>query len=195
DLHELGEPNLAAPLTGSVTVNSFTGQSQTAILRDVAPAAGFAIRSDAPHLFFTAAGSLTELRRALEKQVTSSSGPVRIAITAANQAQMELKVTAAIRMIDEGKRVSLPGVHFGKHAVSGEVAFLYPGTGAAYPGMTEALAVAYPEVTASLRTRPGMERVSAFYADASESDPRLIGAAAMAFAAMLGTRVVRDYLG
>ncbi|MEO1225739.1 MAG: beta-ketoacyl synthase N-terminal-like domain-containing protein [Pseudomonadota bacterium] len=179
----------------SVTAASFTGQSQTLRLLDVTPSPGFGVKPDAAHLFFAAGETLSELRDALEERERSSKGRLRIAISASNRQQLETKITAAIRQIDAGKPVNVPGVHFGDRAQGGEVAFMYPGTAARYPGMAEDLALAFPEVIADFRRRSGVKRVARFYSEPMELAGNLAQAASMAFVGFLGTRILRDHLG
>ncbi len=187
--------HLAERQTASVTAASFTGQFQTLTLHDVAPVPGFGVKPDAGHLFFAAGETLSDLRKALDERACSSNGGVRIAISASNRQQLEKKIDAAIRQIDAGKPVKVPGVHFGDRAESGEVAFLYPGTASRYPGMAEDLALAFPEITADFRQRSGMKRVARFYSEPMESAGNLAQAASMAFVGFLGTRILSDHLG
>jgi len=188
-------PHLAGQAATAVTVASFTGQSQRLRLRDVAPAPGFGVKPDAAHLFFAAGETVADLRRALEDRAFSSTGSIRIAITAGNRQQLEKKIAAAIRQIDEGKPLAGPGVHFGDRVQTGEVAFMYPGMAARYPAMAEDLAVAYPETGARFLRLRGAQRVSRYYAEPLERSGKLAQSAAMAFVASLGTRILRDHLG
>ncbi|WP_448203901.1 SDR family NAD(P)-dependent oxidoreductase [Azospirillum sp. sgz302134] len=74
-------------------------------------------------------------------------GPLRLAVVAADAADLRQKLTAARDALD--KPAPLPGVFFSRDAVPGDVAFLFPGQGSQHPGMGGELALYRPEMRAA----------------------------------------------
>ena len=188
-------PDLAPREAATVSVTSFTGQAQAITLKDIRPWPGFGAVPDAPYIFFAAGDSASDIRDALSERRSSSTGKVRIAIVASSQRQMEKRIADAARLMDQGRPCMLPGVHVGDRVVEGDLAFVYPGTAACYPGAAEDLALAFPEVTAGLRRMPGIERVSQHFGESGTPLGDLTRTTVMVFVAMLGTRILRDHLG
>ena len=183
---------------GRITTVTFTGMEQTAILDDVARRPAFGLRPDAPCVFYAAAADLQGLRTALAGREPSCAGPVRIAITARDAAQMDDKIDGVLRLMDAQRPIAGPGIHYGDRPLGGTVALAYPGSAAAYAGMGKALCDAFPEIRSDLSRRHG-EDVGDLLAAVGERPQDAADYAARAAAttsmALLGTGVVRQQLG
>lgn len=181
----------------SVSNQSFTGQSQTVTLSNIGAAPGFGLEPDAPHMFFAAAEDIDGLKAALASRAQSADGKVRVSIVAPGREELERKIAVVIGLIEQGRPVVGPGVAFGDSAIEGEIAFVYPGSAAAYVGMGEASGVAFPEIISALEAThaPGLDRAIKFRNKPVTAADYLFEAAATTLVATLNTRILRDHLG
>lgn len=178
----------------SVTCQSFTGRRQSILLSNIAPKPSFGSKPHAPHLFFTAADSRAALAAKLANKIEGSDGDCRIAIVASDGRQLEEKVATAKQQLETGAEIAIPGVFFRDTKIDGEIAFLYPGSGVAYPGMAEDLASLYPDEYSILCQRDGAEHAIRFMSNAATTQDHVGDTAATTFVAALGTRVLRNHL-
>ena len=140
-----------------ITTQSFTGWCQSARLRsfDVQPAD---VRiPQAPLLTFAAADTAAELAEALRDGRQSTKGGMRIAITAGSAEQHARRLKRAIEELEAGRAPRGPGIAFGSGDFKGEVAFVFPGLGSAYPGVLRQSLAAFPEVRDRLDRVHGRE--------------------------------------
>ncbi len=182
----------------TVSVDTFTGMRQTTSLTDIAPGPEFGSRPDAPFLFYTAAEDVGGLREALLTGKNASHGAVRIAITASDRSALTRKIDGIVALIDAGEDPAGPGVHYVAESPNGTVAFVYPGSAAAYAGMARGLPAAFPEVGREIRRIYG-ESVEALLAAAVDGPQTVTQfadrAAATTSMAIFGTHLLRNHIG
>jgi acyl transferase domain-containing protein len=102
------------------------------------------------HIFSGAnrAGALEALRARRE----SNDGPARLVIVAGDAAELSARAEQAHRWLTAGGPPP-EGVAFREAPLAGELAFVFTGAAAAYPGMGRDLALAMPELVSALGAR------------------------------------------
>ena len=139
-----GRPSLG-PAEQLITTASGTG------VRVSAPAAPASVDGPGLHLF--GGDSRESLLTALSAGVEGGAGPCRAVLVASDPEELLARRERAGRVIEEGIPAG-PGVHVRLTPVSGEVAFVFAGAGAAYAGQGRELLRALPELTAVLLEHP-----------------------------------------
>ncbi|MCU0753542.1 MAG: 1-acyl-sn-glycerol-3-phosphate acyltransferase [Xanthomonadales bacterium] len=89
---------------------------------------------------------------ALDAGVTSARGPARIVVVAADAAELDNRRAQARRWLESGGPVP-DGVAFREAPITGQIAFVFAGAAAAYPGMGRELALALPKQVAAVGAR------------------------------------------
>jgi 3-hydroxymyristoyl/3-hydroxydecanoyl-(acyl carrier protein) dehydratase/malonyl CoA-acyl carrier protein transacylase/1-acyl-sn-glycerol-3-phosphate acyltransferase len=109
--------------------------------------------SDAPARLsiFSGANKAAALA-ALSAGRSSSEGPARIVLVAANETELKNRSAQARRWLENGGPVP-EGVAFREAPISGQTAFVFTGAAAAYPGMGRDLALALPKQVAAVAAR------------------------------------------
>ena len=100
----------------------------------------------APALFWGAAKTLEELAHAVREGRSGGRGKFRLALTATGGVQLDALRQAVAKQLERGDVPTGKGVYFGKGAATGDLAFVYTGSAAAYPRMGRGLFLAFPEV-------------------------------------------------
>lgn len=95
-----------------------------------------------------------ELDDALAQGRIGGEGPCRAVIVASSPAELEARIARARAHLREGTPTgpipASPGVHLRRRPIGGELALVFNGAGAAYPGMGEGLLDALPELRREL---------------------------------------------
>lgn len=100
-----------------------------------------------------AANSANELIEMLEADLESNHGAYRCAITCLqNQLSYHMKLAVEAIKKDPERIFFSRGVSYCNQSVDGKLAFVFPGSGAAYPGVAESVSRIYPELLASCST-------------------------------------------
>jgi acyl transferase domain-containing protein/3-hydroxymyristoyl/3-hydroxydecanoyl-(acyl carrier protein) dehydratase/1-acyl-sn-glycerol-3-phosphate acyltransferase len=125
-----------------------------------------------PELIRFAAANEAELDRALATGRLGGDGPCRAAIVASNPAELDARIARARRHLHDGTPTG-PGVFVRRRPIAGELAWVFNGAGAAYPGMGDALLDALPAIRRSLAEHsPGLAACyDAPWTDATEVEP------------------------
>lgn len=123
--------------------------------------------SSTPRLIFCAAADRQSLKTALsgawQSPPSEATGPLRLAIVAANEADWRRKRDRVLEILDSpAPTFSADGIHFREAPLSGELAFVFPGGASSYAGMGRTLLAAFPEISLHLldnapKTRPSLE--------------------------------------
>lgn len=132
-----------------VRVSALGSQRATVHLRQ-GDAGGPALPSQqrAPRIFSYGAADLAGLRAALAKGEQGGSGPCRlvhVAVDGAAHEQERARLIKALGAEQPAYRLSR-NAYFRNAPVSGELALVFPGAAAAYPGMGRELMLALPEL-------------------------------------------------
>ena len=99
-----------------------------------------------PHLETYAAATPEALAEAMNTGQQATSGRCRIALVAGGAAALSAKREAAMAALAAGDVPAGDGVHYGTGDPGGELAFVFTGAAAAYPGMGQGLFAAFPEL-------------------------------------------------
>ncbi len=102
-------------------------------------------------MFLFAGADRNEVLSALREDRRGSSGPARLAIVCAPSAY-EAKKVAAIHRLEQGGPTP-EGIFWRETPIDGDLAFVFTGAAAAYPGMGKELALAVPELAERLSKR------------------------------------------
>ena len=163
------------------------------------------IAAPPPVLAVFSAADLPALRAAVLAGRADPGGAVRLAVLAPDRAALAARSRDAAAALPStlppaALTTLAPGVHLG-HGAPGELAFVYPGAAAAYPGMGRALALAFPaERDALWRAVPGLSDMAGWIF-AAPGDPAGAPATPMhqlwgcSFLCQLHARILRDRLG
>lgn len=121
-----------------------------------------------PELVVFAAASEAELEQALASGRIGGQGPCRAVIVASHVAELEARIARARAHLSQGVPTG-PGVHVRRRPIGGELALVFNGAGAAYPGMGGALLDALPELRRELSSH-APELAASFFAPWPETD-------------------------
>ena len=99
-----------------------------------------------PVLECYAADTQAALIELIASNQQAASGKYRLAILASDPDDAENKRRAATAALQAGEQPTGPGIHFGAGEPDGELAFVFTGAAAAYPGMGQGLFAAFPEL-------------------------------------------------
>ncbi len=100
-----------------------------------------------------AAESRSDLLARLTRHEPGGSGSVRCSLVADSDTSLDRLRRAAIDQLERGETPSVPGVAFAEAPVTGELAFMFTGAAAAYPGAGRELLLAWPELGDALAAR------------------------------------------
>lgn len=98
-----------------------------------------------PRLHVYSGQDQAEVCAALEDGREGEAGPARLVIVSSDEAEYALRRQRARALLRDGTPPG-PGVHFRARPLEGELAFVFAGAGAAYPGMGAELLRALPEI-------------------------------------------------
>ena len=129
-----------------VRVSSFSGRKTTIDLASPRSPAHVISPVDAPACRFYAAESREALASAVDSDTQFFSGPVRLALIANTEGELDARRRHAISELAGGRAPLAPGLYFGEGDVEGDVAFCYTGAAAAYPGAARDLLMAFPRI-------------------------------------------------
>ncbi|MFO7562215.1 MAG: beta-ketoacyl synthase N-terminal-like domain-containing protein [Enhygromyxa sp.] len=112
-------------------------------------------RPGRPELIPFAAANEAELDAALAHGRIGGAGPCKAVVLASGPAALDERVARARRHLQSGSPRSNagPGVFVRRRPVAGQIAFVFNGAGAAYPGMGAELLAAIPSLGAAVRER------------------------------------------
>ncbi|MFJ2008314.1 beta-ketoacyl synthase N-terminal-like domain-containing protein [Streptomyces chartreusis] len=131
--------------------------------------------------------------RALDAGAESRRGPVRLVILAQDTTQLrERSQTARSWLLHGGSQPH--GVYFRHTPLTGQVAFVYPGGAAAYPGMAREQLLAFPSLAHAL-SEVAAPAVWAYQGDHAAPQRMLHQVWATTFLGCFHTRLTRDVLG
>ncbi|WP_073839326.1 beta-ketoacyl synthase N-terminal-like domain-containing protein [Micromonospora sp. CB01531] len=176
-LHHRARPRHGAPAdpafdqnTAEVVVAPIQAPPARVRLRAHASAAWVADRP--PRLHVYAGGDRTSALTALDADRESSHGPARLVLLAADETERAARAEAARAWLTGGGPQP-EGVAFRAAPIAGEVAFVFTGGLAAYPGMGRELLLAFPHLVERIEAGSGSLRELAGWAfDGPASAPR-----------------------
>lgn len=133
---------------------------------------------------------------ALDHGRTSRGGPARLVIVATDARELADRIAHARRWL-VGRAPKPPWAAYRDLPLSGDVAFVYPGGAAAYPGMGRELGLVFPEAVADLVRRcPLLPEVASWVYDGKARPGDTISCVwGAAFLAHVHTAITRDVLG
>ncbi len=146
--------------------------ARMAALGDASTAVGFAavpggatrpvLLGPVPRIFLYSGADRAEVLDALRLGRASSHGPARLAIVAAGEEELASRRERARQALESAADAfAMDGAYYRLAPVEGQLALVFPGAAAAYPGMGRTLLLAFPEL---------LEQVTGRF-------PRLAGAA------------------
>ena len=144
--HVDGRPTIGSEATG-IAIATASGTC-VSVSRPPAP-----LVAEGPALHVFAAVSREALITVLSDGTEGGEGPCRAVLVAASDTELAARRERALRVIRDGVPPG-PGVHVRLRPVSGELAFVFAGAGAAYAGQGRALLRALPELTGVLEEHP-----------------------------------------
>ena len=100
-----------------------------------------------------AGDSRADLHRRMERHEPGGTGPVRCSLVAAAEAGLDALRRESVLRLGRGEAPAGIGVAFTDTPVTGEVAFMFTGAAAAYPGAGRDLLLAWPEIGDALAER------------------------------------------
>ncbi|MGY4711372.1 beta-ketoacyl synthase N-terminal-like domain-containing protein [Mycolicibacterium sp. CBM1] len=100
-----------------------------------------------------AADSRPDLLARMKRHDPGGSGPVRCSVVSDSQSSLATLRTAAVERLERGETPAIPGVAFSDAPMTGELAFMFTGAAAAYPGAGRDLFLAWPELGDALAAR------------------------------------------
>ena len=100
-----------------------------------------------------AAGSRADLLDRMRRREPGGDGPVRCAVVADGEPALETLRREAVARLERGEAPAIPGVAYAEAPVEGELAFMFTGAAAAYPGAGRDLLLAWPEIGDALTDR------------------------------------------
>lgn len=109
------------------------------------------------HVF--SGGNPKEVLEAMESGRESTQGPARLVIVAPDEEAFQKRIEAAKKALasDETPFRVIRGVYFREKPIPGELALVFPGAAAAYPGMGREILLTLPELSDALLEKfPGM---------------------------------------
>jgi acyl transferase domain-containing protein/3-hydroxymyristoyl/3-hydroxydecanoyl-(acyl carrier protein) dehydratase len=192
--HEREQPVTAVP--ASVVAPS-CGTS-VLLARDVA-APRRAITALRPQVHRFAGADVADLRRRLAARETGGEGPCRLAFAATSAAEASARLDAAESWLASANPTATAptGLHFHREPLAGELAFLFTGAAAAYPGMGRELLVGLPELldgeplVADLPAHAGW----IYEAGRTRQEDPFLQLAGTSFLSQMHARLTRDVFG
>lgn len=118
----------------------------------------------APRPYMYSGVDRAEVLRALATGAEDPNGQARLVLLAATDEQRHARAEAARRWLTEGAPQPPAGVAFSVRPITGQVAFVFTGGLAAYPGMGRELLLAFPDLVEGLDRSPGWLRAHAGWA-------------------------------
>lgn len=109
--------------------------------------------SDSASIESETSGESDRRAAAPEAAADAHERPVRLALVASTEEELERLAVHARAELAEGREPAGPGIFFGEASLDGEVAFCYTGAAAAYPGAARDLLLAFPEIGHNLTVR------------------------------------------
>ncbi|TGD84002.1 beta keto-acyl synthase [Mycolicibacterium sp. CH28] len=97
--------------------------------------------------------SRDEVLGRMKRREPGGTGRVRCSVVADSSASLETLRTAAVQRLERGELPVIPGVAFADGPTTGELAFMFTGAAAAYPGAGRDLFLAWPELGDALAAR------------------------------------------
>jgi acyl transferase domain-containing protein/3-hydroxymyristoyl/3-hydroxydecanoyl-(acyl carrier protein) dehydratase/1-acyl-sn-glycerol-3-phosphate acyltransferase len=143
-----------------VTTRALLGGEATVSLRAAGSAQPFG-REPGLRLEMYSGKDRRDVLEALRAGRTGSAGPARLVIAAQSEPELARLQRSALRSLVRGERLP-EGVAFREAPQSGELAFVFTGAAAAYPGMGSQLMLALPQLAEPL--------AGAFSADPTATD-------------------------
>ncbi len=122
-----------------------------------------------------AAASRADLLDRLARHEPGGGGPVRCSLVADAPSTLDTLRSSARDRLEAGETPAGPGIAFAEAPIAGELAFMFTGAAAAYPGAGRDLLLAWPELGDALAARlSGVgDLARAMYGDGIETlDPR-----------------------
>ncbi len=104
----------------------------------------------APHMYWAAAKSKKALAARIERNKTGGAGTARIAIHASSADSLAKRQRIAQMALQAGQVPASEGITFGSGKATGEMAFVFTGSAAAYPRMGRGLFMAFPDLSARM---------------------------------------------
>ena len=89
----------------------------------------------------------------MKRREPGGSGPVRCSVVSDSETSLASLRAAAVQRLERGEAPSIPGVAFSDAPTTGELAFMFTGAAAAYPGAGRDLFLAWPELGDALAAR------------------------------------------
>ncbi|MEZ5468812.1 MAG: beta-ketoacyl synthase N-terminal-like domain-containing protein [Lysobacterales bacterium] len=126
----------------------------------------------APQLHLLTAAGKAELIEALTHGGTPAPGPARLALVATETELAQVRARALAHLRDGAPAGS--SVHFRERPIEGELAFVFAGAGASYPGMGRELLQAFPALLDTLGQRSRRLSTALDWSLAGESAPSAV---------------------
>ena len=132
-----------------VRVSALGGQRSEVVLHQGDTGSGLPLHWKTPRLCIYAASDLDGLFAAMDQGRQGVDGLCRLVIVANDEAEMTSALQQAKQRLSGGNRAFRlgKGAYFRERPIGGEVALVFPGAAAAYPGMGRELLLALPELT------------------------------------------------
>ncbi|MFI6996530.1 beta-ketoacyl synthase N-terminal-like domain-containing protein [Nocardia sp. NPDC050175] len=200
-LHHRARPSLAAPArpwlagTGAQVTTDPIGAAPVRTSLRAGDAAGW-LAEPAPRPYVYAGANRAEVIEAVERDHRSRSGPARLVVLATDRHQLAERTEQAGRWL-RGEVPQPNWAVFRETPIHGEIAFVYTGGAAAYPGMGRELGLAFPQPVAELVAQcpPLVDAISWVY----DGDPRpndaVLRICGAAYLSHLHTHLTRYVLG
>ncbi|MFO0659213.1 MAG: beta-ketoacyl synthase N-terminal-like domain-containing protein, partial [Polyangiaceae bacterium] len=157
-LHHAAFPKAGSPATPwlgdrvvEVAVDPLEADRSTIRLRADVEAKGW-LDEPVPTFHVYSGADTESVLRALAEGRESSSGPARLVIVARDRDDLVQRINLATRALRSGGPIP-DGISYSAAPMGGDVAFVYTGAAAAYPGMGRELVLAMPELVTSLGSR------------------------------------------
>lgn len=150
----------------------------------------------ASYLYYASADSDDQLRALIEQRAIGGEGQRRVAVVADSQAQLDERLKQAIVTLSSTAVTNsvAEGVHLGNGEATGELAFVYTGSAAAYPRMGRGLMMAFPTLATRLVTAfPSVAGVAHLLSQSSLSAFEEL--CAVTLLSQAHTLMLRDVLG
>jgi acyl transferase domain-containing protein/3-hydroxymyristoyl/3-hydroxydecanoyl-(acyl carrier protein) dehydratase/1-acyl-sn-glycerol-3-phosphate acyltransferase len=183
------------PRSAEVTTHALGGQAATVGLRSAGPAASLLLEPT-PRLHVYSGADRDAVLNAIASGHESEGGPARAVILASSPEELEMRRADAVRASERGAPMP-EGVILRERPIVGELAFVFSGAAAAYPGMGRGLALALPDATARLHERLATLPAVIDWIHGAPRDPRhpLEQLWATAFLSLLHSEITLGDLG
>ena len=132
-----------------VRVSALGGQRSKVVLHQGDTGAALPLHVETPRLRSYAASDVDSLLSAIDQGRQGLDGPCRLVVVAEGEAELASALKQAKEGLSSGKRAFRlgKGAYFRERPIVGELALVFPGAAAAYPGMGRELLLALPELT------------------------------------------------